>query len=766
MNNENRMADNGDAIHDLPIPIAPVDTLSKEYISTIPDYDDNFTIEMIIQKILKDDRQYDLSKILSAYEFAEKAHRGQKRSSGQDYIIHPLAVSYILLELGMDTDTICAALLHDVVEDTPATLDDLKKRFGQDVALLVDGVTKLGKIPTKSKEQQQAENVRKILLAMSQDIRVMIIKLADRLHNMRTLKPRPPEKQRNTALETMNIYAPLAHRLGIRAIQEELEDLSFRYLDPYAYTEIENILENKKEEREAFIEIIKERINERFKKEEFSEPPVVSGRVKSIYSIYKKIFMMHKNIDEIYDKYAVRVIVYTIPECYGVLGLIHDMFNPLPNRFKDYIATPKANDYRSLHTTVLGTEGIPFEVQIRTWDMHETAEYGVAAHWKYKEGIRSRDKMEQRLAWVRQVIEAQQTSDDVEEIVRIIKTDIAPEDVVVMTPKGMSVILPMGSNVIDFAYRIHTEIGHKTVGAKVDGRIVPLDFKLETGQICEILTSKDPEKGPNRAWLNTVFTTDARSKIRSWFKRERREENITEGKAEVERLFRRHRINVPDKEMEDFLRDDFSKHNCETLDDFYASVGYGGTSLEKMIPRLKERYNKQYGETVQETTSTSMIKAKPDSKNSIILDQINDIAIKFAQCCNPLPGDDIVGFITRGFGLSVHTTKCTNYRAAMQRNDAEEVKRWFDIQWSENTASQFQTSFEVIADNRIGLMYDITAVLMESRIPIVHSSSRVLKNGNALFECTIVISSMEQLKAVFDKIKKVKNVISVERSTI
>lgn len=766
LNNENRMADNGDAIHDLPIPIAPVDTLSKEYISTIPDYDDNFTIEMIIQKILKDDRQYDLSKILSAYEFAEKAHRGQKRSSGQDYIIHPLAVSYILLELGMDTDTICAALLHDVVEDTPATLDDLKKRFGQDVALLVDGVTKLGKIPTKSKEQQQAENVRKILLAMSQDIRVMIIKLADRLHNMRTLKPRPPEKQRNTALETMNIYAPLAHRLGIRAIQEELEDLSFRYLDPYAYTEIENILENKKEEREAFIEIIKERINERFKKEEFSEPPVVSGRVKSIYSIYKKIFMMHKNIDEIYDKYAVRVIVYTIPECYGVLGLIHDMFNPLPNRFKDYIATPKANDYRSLHTTVLGTEGIPFEVQIRTWDMHETAEYGVAAHWKYKEGIRSRDKMEQRLAWVRQVIEAQQTSDDVEEIVRIIKTDIAPEDVVVMTPKGMSVILPMGSNVIDFAYRIHTEIGHKTVGAKVDGRIVPLDFKLETGQICEILTSKDPEKGPNRAWLNTVFTTDARSKIRSWFKRERREENITEGKAEVERLFRRHRINVPDKEMEDFLRDDFSKHNCETLDDFYASVGYGGTSLEKMIPRLKERYNKQYGETVQETTSTSMIKAKPDSKNSIILDQINDIAIKFAQCCNPLPGDDIVGFITRGFGLSVHTTKCTNYRAAMQRNDAEEVKRWFDIQWSENTASQFQTSFEVIADNRIGLMYDITAVLMESRIPIVHSSSRVLKNGNALFECTIVISSMEQLKAVFDKIKKVKNVISVERSTI
>lgn len=766
MNNDMRKNNTEDAIHDLPIPITPIDELSAEDIKNIPDFDDNFTIEMIIQKILKDDRQYDLSKILSAYEFAEKAHKGQKRSSGQDYIIHPLAVSYTLLELGMDTDTICSALLHDVVEDTPATLDDLKKRFGQDVALLVDGVTKLGKIPTNSKEQQQAENVRKILLAMSQDIRVMIIKLSDRLHNMRTLKHRPPEKQRSTALETMNIYAPIAHRLGIRAIQEELEDLSFRYLDPYAYNEIESILENKKEEREAFIEIIKERIKERFKKEDFSEPPVVSGRVKSIYSIYKKIFMMHKNIDEIYDKYAVRVIVYTIPECYGVLGLIHDMFKPLPNRFKDYIATPKANDYRSLHTTVLGREGIPFEVQIRTWDMHETAEYGIAAHWKYKEGIRSRDKMEQRLAWVRQVIEAQQTSDDVEEIVRIIKTDIAPEDVVVMTPKGRSIILPMGSNVIDFAYRIHTEIGHKTVGAKVDGRIVPLDFKLETGQICEILTSKDPEKGPNRAWLNTVFTTDARSKIRSWFKKERREENIAEGKAEVERLFRRHHINVPDKELSNFLKDDFAKHNCENLDDFFASVGYKGTSLEKMIPRLKERYNKLYGETVQESGSTSMIKAKPDGRNSIILDQINDIAIKFAQCCNPLPGDDIVGFITRGFGLSVHTTKCTNYRAAMQRNDDEEIKRWFDIQWSEHTGSQFQTSFEVIASNRIGLVYDITAVLMESRIPIVHSSSRVLKNGDAIFECTVVISSMEQLKGIFDKIKKIKNVLSVERSTI
>jgi len=749
----------------LTLPDTAVPKDPEKYLSEIPDYDDNFTIEMIIQKILKEDKQYDLSKIISAYEFAAKAHEGQKRSSGQDYIIHPLAVAYILLELGMDTDTICAALLHDVVEDTPATLDDLKKRFGQDVAMLVDGVTKLSKIPIFSREEQQAENIRKILLAMSQDIRVMIIKLCDRLHNMRTLKYRPHDKQRNTALETMNIYAPIAHRLGIMAIKEELQDLAFHYLDPYAYSEIEHILENKKEEREAFIESIKKRINQRFMNEEFSEPPQIDGRVKSIYSIYRKIFISHKNIDEIYDKYAVRIIVNTVAECYNVLGLIHDMFRPLPNRFKDYISTPKSNMYQSLHTTVLGKEGIPFEVQIRTWDMHETAEYGIAAHWKYKEGIQGKDKMEQRLAWVRQVIEAQQTSDDVEEIVRIIKTDLDPEDIVVMTPKGMSVSLPVNSTVIDFAYRIHTEIGHKTTGAKVDGRIVPLDYKLQTGQICEIITSKDPEKGPNRAWLNIVQTNEARSKIRSWFKKERREENIAEGKAELEREFKRHRINLQESEYTAFLEDDFKRHNCETLEDFYASIGYGGILLSKIIPRLKDKYEKMnISELVP--TSSSLIKAKTNGKSSIILDQIDDIAVKFSQCCNPLPGDDIVGFITRGHGISVHTVNCTNYKAAMQRGIPEELSRWCDIQWSENSSSQLQTSFEVTAIDRLGLVYDISAALMEARVPIIHSSSRVLKNGNALFESTIIISNTEQLKNLFEKIRKIKGVISVDRSAI
>lgn len=736
----------------------------SEHLIDIPEYDDNFTIEKLIQKILTDDRQYDLSKIVSAYEFAAKAHEGQKRSSGQAYIIHPLAVAYILLELGMDTDTICAALLHDVVEDTPATLDDIKKRFGQDVAMLVDGVTKLSKIPVFTKEEQQAENIRKMLLAMSQDIRVMIIKLCDRLHNMRTLKYRPDFKQRNTALETMNIYAPIAHRLGIHAVKEELEDLAFHYLDPYAYTEIENILNNKKEEREAFIETIKKRIAQRFRTEDFTQPPQIDGRVKSIYGIYKKIFLHHKNIDEIYDKYAVRIIVSTISECYNVLGLIHDMFRPLPNRFKDYISTPKSNNYKSLHTTVLGKEGIPFEVQIRTWEMHEEAEYGIAAHWKYKEGIQGRDKMEQRLAWVRQIIEAQQTSDDVEEIVRIIKTDLAPEDIVVMSPKGRSVDLPVNSTVIDFAYRIHTEIGHKTIGAKVDGRIVPLDYKLQTGQICEILTSKDPDKGPNRAWLNIVKTNEARSKIRSWFKKERREENIAEGKAALEREFKRYRINIPASKHEELLADDFKRHNCTSLDDFYASVGYGGVLLSKIIPRLKDKYYKLYGN--ESSSVAPLIKPKSTGKGNIILDQINDVLVKFAQCCNPLPGDDIVGFITRGHGISVHTVKCANYKAVLSRDNEDELSRWCDIQWSDHSATQLQTSFQVTAVDRVGLVYDISAILLEARVPIVHSASRVMKNGDAFFESTIIISSTEQLKNLFEKLRRIKGVISVERSTI
>ncbi len=720
-----------------------------------------YTINMLIQKILDDDKQYDMSKIITAYEFAAKAHETQVRSSGEPYITHPLAVSFILLDLGMDTDTICAAMLHDVVEDTEVTLEEIKKRFGQDVAMLVDGVTKLNKIPIFNKEEQLAENVRKILLAMSQDIRVMIIKLCDRLHNMRTLGFRPSYKQKKAALETMNIYAPIAHRLGIRSVKEELEDLSFRYLDPYAYSEIEHILEIKKEEREAFINTIKNKILERFKTENFLQTPQLDGRVKSIYGIYKKIYINHKDIDEVYDKYAVRIIVTNLAECYTVLGIMHDMFKPIPNRFKDYISTPKANMYQSLHTTVLGREGIPFEVQIRTWDMHYTAEYGVAAHWKYKEGIQGVDKMEQRLAWIRQVIEAQQTSDDIEEIVRIIKTDLAPDDIVVFTPKGDTITLPIKSNIIDFAYRIHTQIGHKMTGAKVDGKMVSLEHQLKTGEIVEIITTKDEKKGPNRAWIDIAKTNEARAKIRSWFKKECREENISEGKAELEKEFKHYRIKVNEEDLEEFLGEDLKRHNCNTVDDFYASIGYGGLSLSKIMQRLKENYEKKYGVTEQPVVKPK-VKKDTNSSNIIIFEDISKgISFRFSQCCNPLPGDDIVGFITRGHGISIHKVSCTNYQSALARDN--NMERWKKVSWSTNVKTEFHTAIEVIAVDRTGLLQEIVTIISEARIAIYNSSSRRLKDGNASIKTTIAINGVDQLDSLIARIKKVNDVLSVTR---
>ena len=724
-------------------------------------------ISDLTHKILETDKQYDLSKIVSAYQFAKHAHGSQTRSSGEPYIIHPLSVAMILVDLGMDTDTICVGLLHDVVEDTEYTLDDIRKKFGQDVAVLVDGVTKLNRIPIFDKEQQQAENVRKILLAMSHDIRVMIIKLADRIHNMRTLCFLPPAKQRRIALETMNVYAPIAHRLGIRTVKEELEDLSFYYLDSFAYAEIEHIMEIKKDEREAFISSIKERIRKRLAQEHFAKEPIIEGRVKSIYGIYKKVYMGHKSMDQIFDKYAVRVIVSTVAECYMVLGIVHDMFRPLPNRFKDYISTPKSNMYQSLHTTVLGRESIPFEIQIRTWDMHVSAEYGIAAHWKYKEGIQGKDKMEERLAWVRKVIEAQQTSDDVEEIVRAIKNDLSPEDIVVMTPRGDSISLPVGSTVIDFAYRIHTQIGHKTIGGKVDGKMVPLDYELKTGEICEVLTSKDPNKGPNRAWLGIVKTNEAKSKIRSWFKKECREENITTGRASLEQEFKRCHINLPESEWAEFLADDLKRHNCDTVEDFYASIGYGGITLSKIMPRLKEVYVKTHGadEEKESAVTVPTKELSPQKKSCIILDKINDCAFKFSQCCNPLPGEEIVGFVTRGHGISVHSVNCVNYQAALKRNDPEEMARWLPVRWSENTSTALiPTSIEVVASDRVGLVFDITKILSESHILIVHSSSRNLRNGNAIFEASVQVAGADQLKSIMDKLRKIQGVISVERA--
>ena len=724
------------------------------------------TFEELMDVITASKKNYNIKKITAAYEYAATMHSGQKRESGEPYITHPIAVAQILVELGMDTDTICAALLHDVVEDTGASLDILKKNFGQDVANLVDGVTKLNQVALFSREEQQAENIRKMLLFMSKDIRVIIIKLSDRLHNMRTLGYRSEAKRRDVSLETMNIFVPLANRLGIRRLKEELEDTAFSYLDPYAYNEIEQLLEKSKAEREEFIEQIKAKLTKRLAAD-FDPLPVIEGRVKSAYGIYKKVYEQGRLFDEIYDKYAVRVIVNTVTECYYVLGIVHDMFQPIPNRFKDYISTPKANMYQSLHTTVVGREGIPFEVQIRTHEMHHTAEYGIAAHWKYKEGVKGKYKLDNRLNWVRQILDTQQESNDVEDIVRAIKEDLAPEDVFAMTPKGDVISLPLGSTVIDFAYAIHTQVGHRMVGAKADKKLVPLDYVIKTGEIIEIITSKDPHHGPNRAWLNICQTNEAKSKIRSWFKKERREENIQEGKEELEREFRRNLIRIPPDEMESFMSFDMKRHNCETLDDFYAAVGYGGIILSKIMPRLKDEYTKKYiqNESDHDPSSLMDLSLQQNKKPSsgIIVDGIDNCVVKLSQCCSPLPGDDIIGFITRGHGVSIHKKDCVNYIS--QKDSCPE--RWVNVRWAgkEQHSAYYRVVLDVFGYNRTGILVDVMSVLQESRIPAHEASARELKNGNVSILLTISIAGTSELQGIINKIKKVDGVIDVSRSS-
>lgn len=725
------------------------------------------TFEQLLEVVKASDKNYNITKITSAYEFAAEKHKDQKRESGEPYITHPIAVAQILIELGMDTDTICAALLHDVVEDTEASLEDLKKHFGADVANLVDGVTKLNQVSLYSKEEQQAENIRKMLLSMSKDIRVIIIKLSDRLHNMRTLAFRNELKRRSVSLETMSIFVPLANRLGITKMKEELEDTAFSYLDPYAYNEIEQMLEKSKSEREEFIESIKARLKKRLAVD-FDPMPTIEGRVKSAYGIYRKVYEHGRLFDEIYDKYAVRVIVNTVTECYYVLGIVHDMFQPIPNRFKDYISTPKANMYQSLHTTVMGREGIPFEVQIRTYEMHHTAEYGIAAHWKYKEGVKGKYKLDNRLNWVRQILDTQQESNDVEDIVRAIKDDLSPEDVFAMTPKGDVISLPLGSTVIDFAYAIHTQVGHRMTGAKADKKLVPLDYVIKTGEIIEIITSKDPNHGPNRAWLNICQTNEAKSKIRSWFKKERREENIVEGRDELEREFRRNLIRVPEDELAEFLALDMKRHSCETLDDFYAAIGYGGVVLSKIMPRLKEEYTKKYiqsanaqdSQFVNDVTYTNGKKAN----SGIIVDGIDNCVVKLSQCCSPLPGDDIVGFITRGHGVSIHKKDCVNYLS--QKDSCPD--RWVNVRWAgkeEHSNSYYKVVLDVVGYDRIGILADIMSSLQDAHIMTHEASARVLKNGNSSILLTISVAGTAELQNVITRLKKVQGILSVDRSS-
>lgn len=721
-----------------------------------------YTIDILIEKIMSiGNNRYDLDKITRAYELAQSAHSGQLRSSGEPYISHPIAVAYLLLEFFMDTDTIAAALLHDVVEDTEISLEFVKKKFGADVALLVDGVTKIGLVPLNTKEEQHAENIRKILIAMSKDIRVIIIKLADRLHNMRTLDFRPSDKQRSTSLETMSFYAPIAHRLGMSSVKEEMEDLALRYLDPYGFKAIEEQLSLRKEQRENFIGLIKERIEDRLG--DFSPPPVIEGRVKSIYSLYKKIYIAGKNFDEVYDIYGVRIIVQSVIECYNALGIIHDLFRPIPYRFKDYISTPKPNRYQSLHTTVIGREGIPFEVQIRTLDMHNTAQYGVAAHWKYKVGLGGQVNGEKRFDWIRHILEQQQEADDVEQIADAIKIDLTPDDVYVFTPKGDVITLPVGSNVIDFAYSIHTQVGNKMTGAKVGGRMVSFDYELKTGEIVEIMTTNSANYGPNRNWLDIVKTNDAKTKIRAWFKRERREENIAEGRSVLQTEFNRN--SIPMDEI--FLKSVAERQRFDNTDDFLAAIGYGGIKLSRIMQRVKDDYLKYSREqtpelTDEEISETVSSEVARKQQKGVIVEGIDNCLVKFAQCCTPLPGDEITGFITRGYGVSVHKADCDN--VINLKKDPAKDERWLHVRWAPTEDIAYRATIDIIAEDRQGLIADITTAISGNRLPIIDINAHFLKNGNANVIVTIEVVGVEQFNNIMVKIKKIQGVINAERS--
>ncbi len=705
----------------------------------------------------------DIKIVDKAFNTANEYHGEQKRKSGEPYIIHPIAVCDILVDLGMDCQSLVAALLHDVVEDTEYTIEQLTADFGEEVAILVDGVTKLGKVQLNSseaKEEQQAENIRKMLLAMSKDIRVIIVKLADRLHNMRTLEFMNPQKQRDKALETLEIFAPISHRLGIRSVKEELEDRAIRFLDPVAYDGIEENLKKSSSSGNDFLESIKEKISDRVKQ---TVPDAqISGRIKSVHGIYRKMFMQGKQFDEIYDIYAVRIIVDSVIDCYNCLGIIHDMYNPLPNRFKDYISTPKPNMYQSLHTTVIGKEGTPFEVQIRTWEMHRTAEFGIAAHWKYKLGVTGgKESFDQRLQWIREMLEAQQESGDARELVSSIKTDLITDEVFVYTPKGDVINVPQGSTVIDFAYAIHSAVGNKMTGAKVDGRIVPIDYVISTGEIVEILTSSQQGKGPSRDWLNIVKTSQAKSKIRSWFKKEKREENIVEGKEEIEKEFRRNYIRLSDEDYQKFIKKLAERQRMDNIDDFYAAIGYGGLSIIRLMPYIKEEYQKNYDKSRNEIKVIPIKDNSKKNKDGVTVEGIDNCLIKFAQCCNPLPGDNIIGFITRGHGVSIHKRDCTNVPKDI--SNCAEPARWVNAFWNQNVKEDYKATLQLTCLSRVGLMADVAMQVANMRVNITSISTHDMKDGRAIVELTLNVSGIDHLKNLISRIEKVDGVLSVER---
>lgn len=732
----------------------------KQVVSTA-EYDDGFA--EFFEKI-KASGHYDVDKIKKAYDLAHDAHKDQRRRSGEPYIMHPVAVAKILFKLGMDNECIVGALLHDVVEDTEYDLNYIRSMFGDDVALLVDGVTKLGQIPLSTREEVQAENIRKMFIAMNEDIRVIIIKLCDRLHNMRTAKFWPEYKQREKSLETLEIYAPIAHRLGIRPIKEELEDLAIFYLDPIAYKEIERNLSMKKEQGEKFLNEITQQIEEKI-------TPVmnnakITSRVKSVHGIFRKVYIKGKNFEQIFDIYAVRIIVDTMIDCYNALGIVHDMFKPLPGRFKDYISMPKPNMYQSLHTTVLTKSGIPFEIQIRTWDMHQTAEFGIAAHWKYKLGKGGKDHMDNSLEWIHRIIENGNEAENAEELVSTIKGDLSADEVYVFTPRGDVKSLPKGATVIDFAYAIHSAVGNKMVGAKVNGKIVNLDYKVKTGEIVEILTSNQQGKGPSRDWLNIVTTGESRSKIRSWFKKEKRDENIVQGKSEVEREFRRNFIRLDSAEYDKFIRKIAERQHFNELDDFYAAVGYGGIQISRLMPGIKDEYNRNWRpkDVVQPKSAVpTEFKSTSKSTNGIVVEGIDNCLIKMAKCCSPIPGEEIIGFINRGTGLTIHRRDCTN--VPLNPALSPEPDRWVRAYWDSSVQIEARSTIDVYAIDRDGIVLDITTKMANAHVKIHSINARPINDGNCLTTMTITVNSKEHLESIVKNLRKIDGVYHIERNS-
>ena len=716
------------------------------------------TWEKLVEAIHASGKAYNMEMIEKAYDLANEAHKGVCRRSGEPYICHPLAVARLVLDLGMDTESIAAALLHDVVEDTPTTLDDLKAAFGEEVALLVDGVTKLTKIQFSNIEELQAENLRKMLLAMSRDVRVMIIKLCDRLHNMRTGDAWPEQKRRDKARETMEVYAPIANRLGILNVKEELEDRSLHYLDPVGYNEISKMLSERA--GEEFLAGVSGVIERRLE-ESGIEGATIKRRVKSIYGIYRKTIMQNKSFDEIYDIYAVRIILDTLAECYSTLGLIHDMYHPLPNRFKDYISTPKPNGYQSLHTTVIGHEGIPFEVQIRTRKMDEQAEYGVAAHWKYKEGLDGHDKLDERLAWVSQLLENQRVSEDSGNLLHDLKSDLLPGEVFAFTPKGDVINLPAGATCIDFAYAIHSAVGNRMVGCKVNNRMVPIDHIVSTGEIIEVILGS-ADKGPSRDWLKIVRTSEAKSKIRNWFKKMRREENIQQGRDALARELRREMIFIPDDELDEFISSCCRRLRQNNAEELYAAIGYGGITIANCLPKLKEEWQKRKSEEDKSEQLAKVDLSRVHATDGVVVEGFDNTPIKFAKCCSPLPGDPIVGFITRGFGVSIHKQSCVNAIASMK--DPTNAPRWVKAYWADSVKDSYKAGLEIVALDRNELLRDVLSALADIRVPIYTMNARQVENNCAVVSLTIGINNTEHLNRVVARLSKVKDVLKVTRS--